>query len=166
MSTITRNRPVCVCLLLWACLLSFPRPSARETRPNPQKPTDEEILKRILANWRARQDRIRSFHFEWNSRLVQKAGRRTLTRDLRRALWVAGNDRFRFKRALVGKGDNFWDGHARDQRAYDGSASSFLEWLREPSDPPQGASRPDQEMRIPDEIECVPLSLPSGPRTP
>jgi hypothetical protein len=159
MSGSTRNRPVCLCLLVWACLLLFPRLSHPETPPKPQKPTDEEILKRILANWRARQDRTRSLHFEWNTRFVQKFGRRTWTRDLRRALWVAGTDRFRFERALVGDGENFWDLHARDQRAYDGSTSSFLEWLRKPSDPPQGAIRPDQEMRVPDEIECVPLYL-------
>ena len=65
-------------------------------RPNPQTATDDELLKRILANWRARQDRTKSFRYAWNTRSVIKGGRRTLVQDLRRALWIAGDNRFRF----------------------------------------------------------------------
>jgi hypothetical protein len=154
MSGKTGNRPVWLCVFLWTCLLFFPRPSPAETPAKPQKPTDEETLKRILANWRARQDRTRSFHFEWNTRLVQKNRRRTSVQNLHRALWVAGNDRFRFERALVGEGQNRWDHHTRDQRACDGSTNYVLEWLRGPSDPPQGAIRPAKGTPDLDNFEC------------
>jgi hypothetical protein len=169
MNTIARKRLVCLRLLvLAACLLFFPRPSPAETPPNPQKPTDEETLKRILGNWRARQDRTKSFNFEWTTRLVPKSARRIPIQTFRRALWVSGSDRIRFERERVGEAKN-WDHRVRDQRACDGSTTFILEWLRGPSDAPQGAVLSRNGTSDFEDFECEaifralrPLDAPSG----
>ncbi len=140
--------------------------SAGETK-RPQPATDAEVLKRIFANWRARQDRIQSFHCEWNTREVTHFRKRTFVTNLRRALWVAGEDRFRFERSLVGKDERSrWDYRARDIRACDGSTSFVLEWLRGLSDPPLGAVGGENEIREFDHLECDPLYLAFRPCHP
>ena len=60
-----------------------------------------KFSERILANWRARQDRTKSFRYAWNTRFVVRFQRRTWVQHLRRALWVAGDDRFRFEQAAI-----------------------------------------------------------------
>ena len=52
----------------------------------PESPADAAIVKRIYANWKARQDRTKSFHVEWNASVVQTLLRARSVAELRRAL--------------------------------------------------------------------------------
>jgi hypothetical protein len=130
-----------------------------EKGPHPQTATDDEVLKRILANWRARQDRTKSFRYAWNTRYSEEGTSRTRVHELRRALWVAGDDRFRFERAVVSSPQYWRARNAQDLRAFDGSTHYVLEWLQSPSDAPLGAIRAHKEMQDFDDLECDPLYL-------
>jgi hypothetical protein len=136
----------------------------------PAKPaTDDEVLKRIIFNWRARQDRTKWFHFAWNTRSQEKSRHRVWIQDRRRALWVMNNDRFRFERALVGDGRSRWDRldrFAREIRANDGSNGFALEWVRDTSQDPHGAICPGRGTRDFVHIECDPLYLTFRPFAP
>ncbi len=142
--------------------------SSAETPAHAQTATEGTILKRILANWRARQDRTKSFRFAWNTRMLEMGGRGFRVHNLRRTLWVLNDDRFRFERAYVGSRDQWprWDRYAREFRACDGSQRYVLEWVRDQSDVPQGAIRPGRETREFDHLECKPLYIAFRPLTP
>jgi hypothetical protein len=123
-----------------------------ETKP--QTAADADVLKRIFANWQARQDLAKSFHVEWKTRVARKSRRSTSVQNLHRELWVQGNNRFRLERSLVGVAKYPWDHRVRDQRTWNGTTNSVLEWLHAPSDAPQGAILEDKETRGFDAFEC------------
>jgi hypothetical protein len=123
-----------------------------ETKP--QTADDADVLKRIFANWQARQDLAKSFHVEWKTRVARKSRRSTSVQNLHRELWVQGNNRFRLERSLVGTAKYPWDHLVRDQRTWNGTTSFVLEWLHAPSDAPQGAILEDKETRGFDAFEC------------
>lgn len=78
------------------------------------------VLKRILANWKARQERIRSFHVTWESRIRLAAGRQIVMAANGRLIlfansdsqdapwdlvpaasfWMSRNDEFRYERRV------------------------------------------------------------------
>jgi hypothetical protein len=143
-----------------------PKLVSAEKPANARTATDAELLRRILANWRARQDRTKSFRYAWNTRFVRQYARGIWVQNLRRTLWVAGDDRFRFERAVVGNVRNYRANNALNQRAFDGSTHFVLEWLRSASDAPQGAIRMHKEMRDFDDVECGPLYFAFRPFQP
>lgn len=123
----------------------------------PASPADAAIVNRVFANWKARQERTKSFHVEWTTCLVWKLRSRSPDQTLRCALWVDGDDRFRMERSLVGSGKNSWDHIVRGQSTWNGTTNMILEWLREPTDAPQGAVRHDKSPRTLDDLECKAL---------
>ena len=141
-------------LLVAACFVSALSVTAQAADgvPAPASSADAAIVKRIFGNWKAREERTRSFHVEWNTRVVQTLRRSSSVEELRRAFWVEGGDRFRleFWRRLRkenqlgphGPRAAHMDGHRRDDsgmaiRSRRGSAGS----CRERHDP-GGSQRP------------------------
>ncbi|HEX4071484.1 MAG TPA: hypothetical protein VHX68_09950 [Planctomycetaceae bacterium] len=140
--------------------MSVKTPAADSVPPPvpPTAPADSEVIKRIFANWKARQERVKSFQTRWTTHVVRKSRSGSPDQILRRGLWVDGDDRFRSERSLVGSGKNNWDHIALGQSTWHGTTDMILEWLHEPTDAPQGGVRQDTSRRTLDDIESkVPL---------
>src|ERR1700722_4200235 len=81
----------------------LPMVGADDRGADPQAATELAARKRILANWQARQDRIKSFYVAWkpgpNERKpkLERAGLAGVHR-----LWVAGDGRVRREFPMVG----------------------------------------------------------------
>jgi hypothetical protein len=137
--------------LVTACLVSVvsAKATAFDSVPPfmPDSPADAAIVNRVFANWKARQDRTKSFHVEWNTRVLQKLFRTRPVEELRRAFWIEGDDRFRVEFSRVSGSPINWDhmraaGCAcRGQRTWDGTVNRILEWPHDPAAPPLGVVR-------------------------
>ena len=96
-------------LLVTACLASVV--SAKDAPPPesvpppfvPDASDDAAIIKRIFANWKARQERTEIAHVEWDTRVVEVRTARSPAEELRR-VWVDGDDRFRVEFSRVSGG--------------------------------------------------------------
>jgi hypothetical protein len=84
-----------------------PAPGADEGSPQPASAAGPPALKRILANWKARRDRVKSLHFIWDVRLTVPKGQQdgadppnTIVTEDRHydqhgnELWIEGDDHF------------------------------------------------------------------------
>ncbi len=103
-------------LFCLVAMLSAGSPAAEEPDRSAKHETSKEsaVLKRILANWRARQERVKSFHFVMDRRLTipkeyfaehRGENGRTEFHDEHSVVrgnewWVDGNDRIRFEYVL------------------------------------------------------------------
>jgi hypothetical protein len=138
-------------LLVTACLVAAVSAKAAAADsvppPVPTASADAAIIKRIFANWKARQERVKSFQARWTTHIVRKSRSRSPDQILRRGLWVDGDDRFRSERSLVGSGKNNWDHTVLGQSTWYGTTNMILEWLHEPTDAPQGIVRQDKSRR-------------------
>jgi hypothetical protein len=120
---------------------------------------DAAIVKRVFANWTARQERTRSFHVEWNARVVRTLRRSSSVEELRRAFWVEGGDRFRLEFWRVSGKKINWDHMARGQRTWMGTAAMILEWPYDPAAAPQGAVGKDTIQEVLNDLERTALAL-------
>jgi hypothetical protein len=131
--------------LVTACLVAAvsAKAAAVDSGPPfvPASPADAAIVNRVFANWKARQQRTKSFHVEWNTRVVQKSRRKPTVEELRRAFWVDGDDRFRVEFSRVSKGQFNWDRMPRGERTWSGADNRILEWPHDPAAPPLGVVR-------------------------
>jgi hypothetical protein len=122
---------------------------------SPPSPT----LARILAVWKARQERVKTFHFCWDSRITVpkgysfpdapvlgglKADGVEIDRDNvqytipQSELWVEGNDRFRDELLMVQcSGPSDWKQIARIRYTIDGTRHSRLNTLLGSGEPPR-----------------------------
>jgi hypothetical protein len=132
-------------ILVTACLVSVvsSKATAFDSVPPfmPDSPADAAIVNRVFANWKARQERAKSFHVEWNTRVVQKSRRKPTVEEFRRAFWVDGDDRFRVEFSGVSKGQFNWDRMPRGERTWNGADNRILEWPHDPAAPPLGVVR-------------------------
>ncbi|HEX4071887.1 MAG TPA: hypothetical protein VHX68_11975 [Planctomycetaceae bacterium] len=103
--------PLSTTLFLFVAILSAGSPAAGESDRSAKHDSSKEstVLKRILANWTARQERVKSFHFVWDRRITvpkeyfaehRSENGRSEFHDEQFAvrddeLWVDGNDRIR-----------------------------------------------------------------------
>jgi len=65
--------------------------------------SDSAVLKRILANWRAREERVKSFYFAWENRWTPPRHLSDQVIKARMELWMDGDSRFRLVYSLVDK---------------------------------------------------------------
>jgi hypothetical protein len=142
-------------LLVTACLVSVvsaTAPAVESIPPPfvPASPADAAIVKRIFANWKARQERTKSFHVEWDTRVVQRSRRTSPAEEFRRALWVDGDDRFRMEFSRVSGGRINWDHMPRGQRTWNGVENRILEWPHSAAAPPQGVMQQGKRRDGPD----------------
>jgi hypothetical protein len=168
-------------LVAVAAACSLPIAGADDRKADPQAAAELAVRKRILANWRARQDRIKSFYVAW------KPGPHDQPSKWARAglvgvhqLWVAGDDRYReeFPNLTFGWPEVF--GH--QEQACDGKSLRTLctplkiarsnGTLENPSDNwfPSGTvqalkDRPERKQNIAEDAEMLafrPLQSPNG----
>jgi hypothetical protein len=77
----------------------------------PSSITESATLKRILANWAARQEGSRTFHLRWETHLPRQY-------VVHNEFWMEGNDRYRF--------ETFAAATTGQQRAFDGMTTTIL----------------------------------------
>jgi hypothetical protein len=112
--------------LLVGLFLQGISPEVLGTEPPLQAPStsDSAVLKRILANWRARQQRIESFHFAWNARETLPPQKGVDFAETRKELWMEGDMRYCIENAPAQKyGGRFGEGW---RHVFDGLTSRSL----------------------------------------
>jgi hypothetical protein len=116
--------------LLFGMLFSTMPPRALTADPAPESPSagkDSAVLKRILAHWRAREDRIKSLHVTWRSQRTSLRARSPRSAEVRAELWLEGYTCFRVQIAPI-PADRSRNGES--SRTFDGSINRGLTHFR------------------------------------
>lgn len=95
-----------------------------EGESNAPAANDASVRRRILANWRARQEQSKTFHFAWNSQSVPPKKWNARVREGHIELWMDGETRFRLEASSFAK-EQPNDKQIR-QNTFDGSTSRQL----------------------------------------
>jgi hypothetical protein len=99
----------------------LPMARADDRGADPQAAGELAVRKRILANWQARQDRIKSFYVAWKhgpGDRTPRSSTASFPEGLVHNLWVAGDGRFReerlslilARRLVIGRHEKAFDG--------------------------------------------------------
>jgi hypothetical protein len=116
---------VVTCCLLGLVIVASRDPAwGFEGDSNPPAANDAAVRRRILANWRARQEQSKTFHFVWNSQSVPPKKWNAPVREGHIELWMDGETRFRLETSSFAQGQPN-DKQVR-QNTFDGSTSRQL----------------------------------------
>jgi hypothetical protein len=89
-----------VCVFVGVVLMAAPSTSAIAEPPVPS--TDRSIRERILDQWRARNEQIKTIHAEWESRVFTAASPGSPPRRFLSEFWIDGKGRFRLNEWSLG----------------------------------------------------------------
>jgi hypothetical protein len=153
------------CCLCAGLFLPAEWPEVIAAEPAAKAPTGSElvVLKRILANWRAREQRTERFYFAWDSRWTPPKHRGIGVVESRRELWMEGDTRFRTIHSFVRKPARKGIERKRSTRlgmgqeggyASDGTTNRLLD---SDVDPPQGSVWNGVDHKELEEISVSPL---------